>query len=212
MAVLLSKLFYFVVLISQKYNIDESHGLRHSMDVLRFTNEIYESQLHANPWLQDQERVIYVSAIIHDMCDKKYMNEKEGLQHIQEFLQDKLHDDEVASVKKIISTMSYSKVKKDGFPKFENLDLAYHIVREADLLTAYDFERCMVYNIRQQSGDITTAFKNANTLFNNRVFKHGHDGLFITDYSREKSRELHEDAVNRIATWKNIISKSVFVL
>ena len=212
MAVLLSKLFYFVVLISQKYNIDESHGLRHSMDVLRFTNEIYESQLPANPWLQDQERVIYVSAIIHDMCDKKYMNEKEGLQQIQEFLQDKLQDDEIASVKKIISTMSYSKVKKDGFPKLENLDLAYHIVREADLLTAYDFERCMVYNIRQQSGDITTAFKNANILFNNRVFKHGYDGLFITDYSKDKSRELHEDALNRIATWKNIISKSVFVL
>ena len=42
---LFTKLFQFVILMSAKYSIDESHGLTHSMDVLRFANNIFNSEL-----------------------------------------------------------------------------------------------------------------------------------------------------------------------
>ena len=211
-ALLLAKLFYFVVATSIKYNIDESHGLRHSMDVLRFSTEIFEKEVLINTWLRDHERIIHTAAIVHDMCDKKYVNEKEGVQQIEEFLQNKLDPVEIDVIKKIITTMSYSKVKVSGFPEMGKYELAYHIVREADLLAAYDFERCMVYCISQQNGDIVAAFKSANELFHNRVLRHEQDGLFITEYSKIKSRELHAEALDRIAVWKNIISNTVFKL
>jgi hypothetical protein len=139
------------------------------------------------------------------MCDKKYMDEDEGIERIEEFLNDKLYKDEIKATKKIISTMSYSKVKKVGFPELGRYQNAYHIVREADLLTAYDFERCMMYNIRQQDGNIVDAFDSANTLFEHRVLKHMDDGLLLTDYARMKAPELHLDAVNRINSWKTLI-------
>ncbi len=81
--------------------------------------------------------------------------------------------------------MSYSKVKKYGFPVFENMDhyWAYHVVREADLLSAYDFDRCMVYHIKQNEGDLESAFDNANKLFENRVLKHYEDNVLSPIYS-----------------------------
>ena len=50
--------------------------------------------------------------------------------------------------------------------------IGYHIVREADLLSAYDFDRCMIYQINKNNGNIETSFNDAEMLFNNRVFKH----------------------------------------
>ena len=85
---LLTKLFHYVLLASSKYNIDESHGLSHSMDVLNFAHNIYINELPDCPFLKEQEKVIYTAAILHDMCDKKYVNEDEGIRQIEDFLQD----------------------------------------------------------------------------------------------------------------------------
>jgi len=141
---LITKLFHFVLYASSKYNIDESHGLSHSMNVLNFAHNIYINELPDFPFLKEQERIIYTSAILHDMCDKKYMNENEGIYEIEEYLQEKLDPIEIDLTKTIISTMSYSTVKKKGYPLLGTYQLAYHIVREADLLSAYDFDRCMI--------------------------------------------------------------------
>jgi len=66
---LLSKLVHFVLLTTKKYQIDESHGLSHSMNVLHYANKIYESEIENYPILKNQEKLIYVSAILHDMCE-----------------------------------------------------------------------------------------------------------------------------------------------
>ena len=210
---LLTKLFQYVLLTSSKYNIDETHGVSHSMKVLQFANNIYEAERFKHPILQQQEKVIYVSAILHDMCDRKYVNEEEGLLSINNFLKDKLTPDELYATKKIISTMSYSKVKKSGFPDLQEYQMAYHVVREADLLSAYDFDRCMLYNMRCQvknngSTDevkIMDAYNDANELFNKRVLAHNKDRLFVTDYSKERYLELHIDAMRRMNAWKRIM-------
>jgi hypothetical protein len=207
---LFTKLFQFVILMSAKYSIDESHGLTHSMDVLCFANNIFNSELKNTPIIRDHERLIYVSAILHDMCDKKYMDEQEGIREIESFLQDKIDLTEIAVVKKIISTMSYSTVKKHGFPELGEYQMAYHIVREADLLAAYDFDRCMVYHMQNINPDITDAIIVANKLFENRMFLHNEDGLLLTDYSKQQSVVLHNAAMNRIDFWRMILRTSTF--
>ena len=78
------------------------------------------------------------------MCDKKYMDEKEGIKEIEKFLESKLSDDEINIILSIITTMSYSTVKANGYPDLGFYQTAYHIVREADLLSAYNFDRCVI--------------------------------------------------------------------
>lgn len=202
---LLSKLIKFVIYTCGKYSIDESHGLPHSMNVLCYANKIFEEEIYKKPYIEKQERLIYVSAILHDMCDKKYVNEDEGIIQIEDFLKDKLEKYEIDATKKIISTMSYSKVKKNGFPDLNIYQTAYHIVREADLLTAYDFDRSMIYHMKTSNADLKTAYENARHLFMKRVLKHNEDNLFFTDFAKRESIILHNIALKRIWQWNKII-------
>ena len=206
MVALLTNIINFVIYTTSLYNIDESHGLTHSMDVLNNANYILESEAGCHPYLLGQTKIIYVASVLHDMCDKKYMNQADGIIKIQEFLQNEKMDlKEIEVTKNIMTTMSYSKVKQIGFPNFGEYQLAYHIVREADLLSAYDFDRCMIYNIRQKKGDIYEAFQESNELFHKRVFRHHQDDLFITEYSKEESMRLHMDSLKRIENWRRIL-------
>ena len=56
-----------------------------------------------NPYLNNHQNIIYAAALLHDMCDKKYVNEKEGLKEIEIFLEDKLSNSEIDVTKQIIS-------------------------------------------------------------------------------------------------------------
>lgn len=205
---LFSKLFTYVLATTSKYKIDDSHGISHSMNVLYYANQLFQSEVVMKPYLKNQERIIYVSSVLHDMCDKKYMTEADGIQEISEYLEDLISPNEIDITKNIIATMSYSKVKKNGFPDLGNFQDAYHIVREADLLTAYDFDRSMIYHMYKSptsNVDATDAFMSANNIFANRVLKHNDDGLFLTNYSKMESQKLHNHAVARIQIWKKIL-------
>lgn len=209
---LLNKLFQFVLLTTQRYNIDESHGMSHSMNVLRIANEIFESEKVNHPILNQQEKIIYVSSVLHDMCDKKYMNQEDGIRDIEEFLKDNaMSPIDVNVVKLIMSTMSYSTVKKQGFPNLGPYRRAYHIVREADLLSAYDFDRCMIYNIYKKKGNIEEAFQEAINIFDTRVLKHNEDCLFTTDYAIKKSLVLETQSLQQITSWKRLVKNPVLM-
>ena len=205
----LTKLFNYVLLASAKYNIDESHGLSHSMNVLQFATEIYKSELPKYSYLADHERIIYASAVLHDMCDKKYMNELVGLLEIEDFLRPEMEPFEINTTKKIISTMSYSTVKKNGFPNLGIYQNAYNIVREADLLAAYDFDRTMIYQIKRNNNNLEEAFENSQQLFENRVLKHIDDNLITSDYGITKAVLLQFQATKRIVAWKNLLNKKM---
>ena len=45
------------------------------MDVLHFANDIYEQQVYLYPPLKHYTNVIQICALLHDMCDKKNMDE-----------------------------------------------------------------------------------------------------------------------------------------
>jgi HD superfamily phosphodiesterase len=181
------------------------------LDVLHNAYHIYNSELESNLFLKDQERIILVAALLHDMCDKKYMEQDKGVIEICEFLGNKIQTDEIDVIKKIISTMSYSTIKKNGFPELGNYQLAFHIVREADLLAAIDFDRCIVYDLYARTGDINIAYENAVKLFDSRVFRHSEDNLYVTEYSKNQDKILKQMAVQRIHSWKRIINSKSFI-
>ena len=207
---LLVKMFHFVNLASFKYKIDESHSVGHSMNILHFAHKIFQSEQSKYPELREQERIVYMCAVLHDMCDKKYMNEEQGIMEMEQFLAPMITAKELSVTKQIISTMSYSKVKKQGFPKLDAYTRVYHIVREADLLCAYDFDRSMIYHMNQNNCDVLVAFENAHDLFQNRMFRHHSDGLFTTEYAKIKSTELEKEAYCRIQAWKEILTNDCF--
>jgi hypothetical protein len=197
--------FKYVGQTIKLYNFDESHGLKHSMEVFGYAKRIYESELQSNPFLEQQQGIIYAAAIGHDMCDKKYMDEAEGVKNYKSYLSDIMRPEDLEIMGKIISTMSYSKVKTQGFPELGEYQLAYHIVREADLLSAYDIDRCIMYTMHRDKCDYTAALNEAFELFGYRVFKMRSDKLFKTAYSRKESLKLHRKAYKDVESLKDII-------
>ena len=83
----------------------------------------------------------------------------------------------------------------------ENMDI-YHIVRQADVLAAYDFERCMIYGMMMYHDSYKEVFKKAENLFNNRVLKHIYDNTFIDEYALNLGKDLHDKAEKRIKDLK----------
>jgi HD superfamily phosphodiesterase len=201
---LINSSFKYVIETSKTFNIDESHALKHSMEVLGYAKKIYESEVKTKPYLENQKKIIYMAAIGHDMCDKKYMDEKEGIIRYKNYLNDLMTPNDLEVMGKIIETMSYSKVKVNGFPDLGEYQLAYHIVREADLLAAYDLDRCIIYKIYHNNYNYSEAIEDAFNLFENRVFKMRKDKLFKTDYSKKESLKLHKKAIKDVLNLKTL--------
>jgi len=192
---IINQAFRFVIQTSKEYYIDESHALKHSLEVFNYANNIYEDEVIKFPYLKDQREIISLSAIVHDMCDKKYLDEDKGLINMKNYMTGYLPIDELEVVSKIIQTMSYSKVKINGFPDLGDYQHAYHIVREADLLAAYDLDRCIIYRMMRHTCNYTDSLKESKDLFENRILNYRKDNLFITNYSKNKSALLHKKAL-----------------
>ena len=202
--------FKYVVDTSQLYKIDESHAVKHSMEVYGFAKKIYESEVKNNPYLEKQKEIIYMASIGHDMCDKKYMNEKEGILRYQTHLSEYMISSDLETMAQIIGTMSYSKVKVNGYPNLGEYQLAYHIVREADLLAAYDIDRCIMYRMYNNSHNNITyseALVEALDLFDYRVFKMRKDKLFVTNYAKRESLKLHRKALKDVESLSELLKK-----
>ena len=191
---LVNRAFQFVILNSEKYHIDESHSLRHSMEVYHYASQIYNSEVANNPYLKEQLPVIYSSAILHDMCDKKYMVESEGLVGIQNYVKDYMSTEEVQAMSSIITTMSYSKVNANGFPDLDKYQLAYHIVRESDLLSGYDVSRCIIYQMMHEKYNFVDSINVAQSVFDKRMFTYIPDKLFVTDFSKQMADTLEKQS------------------
>jgi hypothetical protein len=115
---------------------------------------------------------------------------------MNKYMKDYISNEELMVVSNIIKTMSYSKVKKYGYPDFKEHQPAYHIVREADLLAAYDLNRCIIYKMMRDKFNYTDALLESKNLFETRVLNYRKDKLFVTNYSKNKSLLLHKNALN----------------
>jgi len=204
-ASVISHAFAYVIKTSRIYNIDESHALKHSMEVYNYANKIYQHELLGNPMLEKQKETILVSSILHDMCDKKYMSERQGVMMIKKHMMDFMPISNLELMCNIISTMSYSKVKINGYPSLGENMLPYHIVREADLLAGYDVDRAVIYGIYKEGLTYDQSVKRTSELFQTRVLKYIDDDLFVTDYSKKEAIKLHIKADIELANLKNIL-------
>lgn len=206
----LGKLFQFVIAVSARHNIDESHSLGHSMRVLYFAEQIASEEPHyiTSPAIFENDRaIIQAAAVLHDTCDKKYRDEQTGLLEIRDFLEPMMPSHQITDTCRIIENMSYSKVTKTGMPDFGNLQTAFNVVREADLMDAYDFDRSIMFHIHKNGKHLEEAYKDATELFDKRVFKHADDGLLLTQYAIRRHPELSKNAMNRMVSWRQIFTK-----
>lgn len=201
-------IYNFIVKRCVKLNIDESHAVKHSMDVLKYSQKILNEETKKYPELSCKETIIYTSAMLHDMCDGKYMDETKGLLEIKKFIDSlNYNEDDTSVILKIINTMSYSKVKKNGFPNlYENQQL-YHIVREADLLAGYDVERCIVYGIIGRDMEYIESFKATKELYATRMATQIKDNLFTTTFGLEEAKRLDNENRERLNELDDLLRK-----
>ena len=202
---LLSPLLKFIMMTTANNTIDESHGIMHSLNTLHYAHNLFQAEHINHPEIIPHERIIYVSSAIHDMCDQKYMHEESGAKIIDTFLEKEMTKPEIKAVHNIITKMSYSKIMKNGFPDLGKYQSAFHAVREADLLCAYDFDRAMIYHLSNIDVDVEAAYDESVELFNKRMFKHETHNLFTYDFSKRQAAMLKQHSLLRIKQWKNII-------
>ena len=137
---------------SHCYGIDVSHNIHHSWRVVELASLIATREYHLN---NAQQEVLYLSSMLHDMCDPKYTPWAQAVLDVSNFLQKKCYTSMMVhdGVMNIITSMSYSQVVQPNgslrFPpwllKERNFKEVYHTVREADLLTSYDLKRMVHY-------------------------------------------------------------------
>ena len=190
-----------------KYNIDESHGLKHAIgtmaraqDILALLEDVSE---------EERKMTIYCAGL-HDMCDSKYTKTKtkEASDEIRVFLLfvEGWTRDDSDSLIGIINTMSYSKLKalnadvlaSNGsliFPCHGKWQRTYHVARHADLLEGYIVARCVLYTMHiepKKSEDEWWAV--AEELFRVRVFKYISDGWISLPGTEEMALVLEKKA------------------
>lgn len=137
--------FKFCASVCRTQGIDSSHDEYHMARVARMTERLNE--LCGRTIGQDEKDVMILSAFTHDLCDHKYTDVSAGLEVIDRWLESQpISEEQRRAVCYIVSTMSYSKVKKYGYPPdLGKWTLAYHHTRIADLIDAYDIDRCYKY-------------------------------------------------------------------
>jgi hypothetical protein len=191
-------LFLFIEQMCQKYNIDESHGIKHAKGTMLRAKEILSTLIDVTA---AEEQMALYSAALHDMCDHKYTDVERSSKEIHTWLlgQGWNPEDAVALIK-IITSMSYSKLKNsfasgETFPDHGPWQRAYHVARHADLLEGYIVARCVLYNkhIHPTKSD-EEHWLRAEELFKTRVFKYISDGWIFLPGALEQVKDLEEEA------------------
>jgi hypothetical protein len=101
--------------------------------------------------------------------------------------------------------MSYSKIKKNGFPELGNYQNEFNIVREADLLAAYDIDRAIIYNMTKSKNNFESAFINSKLLYYDRMAKHHDDQLFTFNYTKSEGYKLNELCIKKINEYNKLL-------
>ena len=216
----MESLFLFIEQMCQRYNIDESHGLKHAKGTMLRAHQILSNMPNIN---EDERRMALFAAALHDMCDHKYTDVTNSCREIRYWLIWRGWIDEDAdALIKIITTMSYSKLKDDfanglGYPDHGKWQMAYHVARHADLLEAYIVARTILYDrhIHPERTD-DQHWLRAEELFRTRVFPYVKDGWIFLPHVLSHVKELEEEARRCLSTrsldWPNPILEEIFAL
>jgi hypothetical protein len=203
-------LFLFIEQMCLKYNIDESHGIKHAKGTMLRAKQII---LTLPKITEAESKIALYAAALHDMCDHKYTDVKKSSKEIYTWLTSESNwsTEEANALINIITTMSYSKLKStfasgQSFPDHGKWQMAYHIARHADLLEGYIVARCVLYNkhIYPEKSD-DEHWLRAEELFRTRVFKYVSDGWIFLPGALAQVKGLEEEAnrclANRSLDW-----------
>lgn len=173
----------FVKATCEKFNIDESHGVKHSARVMEIAHEIMKSTPDIT---EEQRHMAMMAAALHDLCDHKYVDEEVGASLIKSWLINTVNwrEDIADRLISIITTMSYSKLKKQldlsgspVYPDHGKWQISYEVARHADLLESYVVARCVIYNKHiHPDWEEDAHWSRARELFEERVFTYVKDG------------------------------------
>ena len=198
----MDRLFTYIEECCKKYDIDESHGLKHSRDTVEWAKLLIAAETtHVST---EEERMILYCAALHDMCDVKYRDPKAASDEIRIWLvnTEKWSTETATALVNIIMTMSYSKLKarmlngKPDYPDHGPWQRAYHIARHADLLEGYKVRRCMLYTKHRLPQETSAAYwPIVREVFENRVLNYVSDGWIFLPKAIELSVALHNRAV-----------------
>ena len=173
----------FVKDMCKKFNIDESHGLKHSNRVMQIAHDLMKTIPEIT---EEQRHMAMMASALHDLCDHKYIDEAVGSSLIKKWLRDNQlwTEDSADSLISIITTMSYSKLKKEidsngnpSYPDHGKWQISYDIARHADLLESFVVARCIMYNKHiHPDWEEDNHWQTAKNLFKERVFSYVKDG------------------------------------
>jgi hypothetical protein len=199
-----TRLYNFIEECCLLYEIDDSHGLKHSKGCVSWVEKLLAEEKNVT----DDERLMAIySAALHDMCDKKYTDPTESSARIRTWLiGEGWRTDMADALIRIINTMSYSMLKKEnadakrpvGKPVFPDHGLwtrAYHLARHADLLDAYIVGRCFLYT-QHIFPDIHVeeCWEIVEKLFVDRVYKYVSDGWIFMPLAIQYAEDLEVNA------------------
>jgi hypothetical protein len=192
-------LFTFIERQCVKYEIDESHGLKHAkgtymraLDILNGLSEVSN----------EESKMALYAAALHDTCDSKYTPVDEAASEIGIFLRTLMWSpEEISALINIVTSMSYSKLKRShtsgqiDFPKHGRWQRAYHVARHADLLEGYIAARCILYNIHLfPEKSMKDHWKRARELFDERVFTYVSEGWIFLPSALTMAVSLEQEA------------------
>lgn len=194
----MTPLFLFIEQMCKTYKIDESHGIKHAKGTMLRAHQII---LTISDITVPETRMALYASALHDMCDHKYTDVEKSSKEIYTWLILKEWSEEcAAALIKIITTMSYTKLKNafasgETFPDHGPWQRAYHIARHADLLEGYIVARCVLYNkhIYPEKSD-ADHWLCAEELFRTRVFKYVSDGWIFYPGALEQVSNLEKEA------------------
>lgn len=191
----MDSLFGFIQEMCERYTIDESHGLKHAIGTMKRADQMLEQLENVS---EDERRITLYAAALHDTCDHKYTDVEEASTRIREWLlKQAWSEDHVNVLIQIITTMSYSQLKKlTGYPDHGPWQRAYHVARHADLLESFIVARCILYDRHihpERSEDVH--WTRAEELFRDRVFTYVSEGWIFMEEALKHVPALEAEAM-----------------
>lgn len=204
---LFSNAYAFCASVCRAQKIDASHDETHMVRVAKLTERLNE--LCGKHVSEEEKDVMILAAFTHDLCDHKYTDVTAGLEVIDRWLERQpISEEQRHAVCRIISTMSYSKVKVHGYPTdLGRWELAYHHTRIADLIDAYDIERCYQYQSHKHPEmEEMEKWRAVIDVFERRVLTQKDDFILpVAPYAVSLVEGRHLVAVEAIQKFKKLV-------
>jgi len=198
----------------KKHNYDSSHDINHARRVAEYAYMVIEKGKY-------QETIpiplTIISAFLHDLVDKKYVSSGDEL---VASLRDLFAPAEMTIILLIIDNISFSKRaarRARGLPMIDiagvisesstigvtlfvalQIQLMAEIVCDADMLDAYDAQRCIDYGVNRLKLSADVLDHHVKKILCDRVLKYK-DEYFNTAAAREICLPMHAALVEYVA-------------